>query len=214
MKVWEGFCVGKQRNALVIVVEAAVPKSRSGMYLTTEFRSRSASRRSGWEDVRIAPILAFCGRETLRHDGRREPGIEQGKPLDFLACDRRGGISCHRHPAPSAAAGPTIRVQPDNDLQDIPLSICLSGFSPGQHVMVTAEMVARDDRAASLSTQIRKREVRVHNGHPFDDDIPPCGGPGRIVPAQRFAENRNSFPNNYDTVWVADSVDWLRRARR
>jgi hypothetical protein len=47
-------------------------------------------------------------------------------------------------PRISAAAGPTIRVQPDNDLQDIPLSIPLSGFSPRQPVMVTAEMVTRD----------------------------------------------------------------------
>jgi dienelactone hydrolase len=44
----------------------------------------------------------------------------------------------------SVAAGPTIRVQPDNDLQDIPLSIRLSGFAPRQPVTVTAEMVARD----------------------------------------------------------------------
>jgi Acyl-CoA thioester hydrolase/BAAT N-terminal region len=44
----------------------------------------------------------------------------------------------------SAAAGPTIRVQPDNDLQDIPLSIRLSGFAPRQPVIVTAEMVTRD----------------------------------------------------------------------
>jgi dienelactone hydrolase len=44
----------------------------------------------------------------------------------------------------SAAAGPTIRVQPDSALQDIPLSIRLSGFSPGQPVMVTAEMVSRE----------------------------------------------------------------------
>src|SRR5215469_11399099 len=47
-------------------------------------------------------------------------------------------------PRISAAAGPTIRVQPDNDLQDIPLSIRLSDFSPRQPVMVTAEMVTRD----------------------------------------------------------------------
>jgi dienelactone hydrolase len=47
-------------------------------------------------------------------------------------------------PRISAAAGPTIRVQPDNDLQDIPLRIRLSGFSPRQPVMVTAEMVTRD----------------------------------------------------------------------
>jgi dienelactone hydrolase len=47
-------------------------------------------------------------------------------------------------PRVSAAAGPTIRVQPDNDLQDIPLSIRLSGFAPRQPVMVTAEMVTRD----------------------------------------------------------------------
>jgi hypothetical protein len=47
-------------------------------------------------------------------------------------------------PRISAAAGPTIRVQPDNDLRDIPLSIRLSGFFPRQLVMVTAEMVTRD----------------------------------------------------------------------
>src|SRR6516162_10088885 len=47
-------------------------------------------------------------------------------------------------PRISAAAGPTIRAQPDNDLQDIPLSIRLSGFSPRQPVIVTAEMVTRD----------------------------------------------------------------------
>ena len=47
-------------------------------------------------------------------------------------------------PRISGAAAPTIRVQPDNDLQDIPLSIRLSGFSPRQPVMVTAEMVTRD----------------------------------------------------------------------
>jgi hypothetical protein len=41
-------------------------------------------------------------------------------------------------PRISGAAAPTIRVQPDNDLQDIPLSIRLSGFSPRQPVMVTA----------------------------------------------------------------------------
>jgi hypothetical protein len=44
-------------------------------------------------------------------------------------------------PRISAAAAPTIRVQPDNGLQDIPLGIRLSGFSPRQPVMVTAEMV-------------------------------------------------------------------------
>jgi dienelactone hydrolase len=47
-------------------------------------------------------------------------------------------------PRISAAVGPTIRVQPDNDLQDIPLSIGLSGFAPGQPVTVTAEMVTRE----------------------------------------------------------------------
>jgi dienelactone hydrolase len=47
-------------------------------------------------------------------------------------------------PRISAAAGPTIRVQPDNDLWDIPLSIRLSGFFARQLVMVTAEMVTRD----------------------------------------------------------------------
>src|SRR5215467_11136252 len=46
-------------------------------------------------------------------------------------------------PRIGAAAGPTIRVQPDNDLQDIPLSIRLSGFAPRQSVIVTAEMVTR-----------------------------------------------------------------------
>src|SRR6516165_276701 len=45
---------------------------------------------------------------------------------------------------PCVAAGPTIRVQPDNDLQDISLSIRLSGFAPRQPVMVRAEMVTRD----------------------------------------------------------------------
>jgi pimeloyl-ACP methyl ester carboxylesterase len=47
-------------------------------------------------------------------------------------------------PRISAAVGPTIWVQPDNDLQDIPLSIGLSGFAPRQPVTVTAEMVTRD----------------------------------------------------------------------
>jgi dienelactone hydrolase len=47
-------------------------------------------------------------------------------------------------PRISAAAGPTIRVQPDNDLQDIPLSIRLSGFAAGQPVTVMAEMITRE----------------------------------------------------------------------
>src|SRR5215471_17276394 len=47
-------------------------------------------------------------------------------------------------PRISAAAGPTIRVRPDNDLQDSPLSIRLSGFAPRQPVTVTAEMVTRE----------------------------------------------------------------------
>jgi dienelactone hydrolase len=44
----------------------------------------------------------------------------------------------------STATIPTIRVRPDNDLQDIPLSIRLSGFAPRQPVTVTAEMVTRE----------------------------------------------------------------------
>jgi pimeloyl-ACP methyl ester carboxylesterase len=47
-------------------------------------------------------------------------------------------------PRISTAAGPTIRVEPDNDLQDIPLGIRLSGFAPRQPVTVTAEMVTRE----------------------------------------------------------------------
>jgi dienelactone hydrolase len=49
-------------------------------------------------------------------------------------------------PRIGAAAGPTIRVQPDNDLQDIPLSIRLSGFAPRQPVTVMAEMVTWEHR--------------------------------------------------------------------
>jgi dienelactone hydrolase len=47
-------------------------------------------------------------------------------------------------PRIGAAAGPTIHIQPDDGLQDVPLSIHLSGFAPGRPVTVTAEMVTRE----------------------------------------------------------------------
>jgi hypothetical protein len=64
-------------------------------------------------------------------------------------------------PRISAAAGPTIRVQPDNDLQDIPLSIPLSGFSPRQPVMVTAEMVTRANVALVASAIADRRDPQL-----------------------------------------------------
>jgi hypothetical protein len=76
-------------------------------------------------------------------------------------------------PRISAAAGPTIWVQPDNDLQDIPLSIRLSSFSPRQPVMVTAEMASREHfrwRSAAMFVvgadgEVRRRSLRGGHHH-------------------------------------------------
>ncbi len=84
-------------------------------------------------------------------------------------------------PRISAAAGPTIRVQPDNDLQDIPLSIRLSGFFPRQLVMVTAEMVTRDHfrwRSAAMFVVGADGEVDVGTTAPvggFYSGVSPMG---------------------------------------
>src|SRR5215475_459816 len=61
-----------------------------------------------------------------------------------IGLSRRNFVIGAATSAISAAAGPTIRVQPDNDLPDIPLSIRLSGFAPREPVTVTAEMVTRE----------------------------------------------------------------------
>src|SRR5215467_15257946 len=90
----------------------------------------------------------------------------------------------------SAAAAPTIRVQPDNDLQDIPLSIRLSGFAPGQPVTVTAEMVTREHfrwRSAATFVAGADGEVDVGTTAPVGGSYSGVSPMGLIWSMERIA---------------------------
>ena len=100
-------------------------------------------------------------------------------------------------PRISAAAGPTIRVQPDNDLQDIPLSIRLSGFSPRQPVMVTAEMVTRDHfRWRSAATFVAGADggVDVGTTPPVEGSYSGVSPMGLIWSMERVAGPESNAP--------------------
>jgi len=97
----------------------------------------------------------------------------------------------------SAAAGPTIRVQPDNDLQDIPLSIRLSGFAPGQPVTVTAEMVTREHfrwRSAATFVAGADGEVDVGTTAPVGGSYSGVSPMGLIWSMERIAGRESDAP--------------------
>src|SRR5215471_8779731 len=100
-------------------------------------------------------------------------------------------------PRISAAAGPTIRVRPDNDVQDIPLSIRLSGFAPRQPVMVTAEMVTRDHfRWRSAATFVAGADggVDVGTTAPIGGSYSGVSPMGLIWSMERIAERESDAP--------------------
>jgi dienelactone hydrolase len=100
-------------------------------------------------------------------------------------------------PRISAAAAPTIRVQPDNDLQDIPLSIRLAGFSPRQPVMVTAEMVARDHfrwRSAAMFVAGADGEVDVGTSAPVGGSYSGVSPMGLIWSMERIGGPESEAP--------------------
>jgi Acyl-CoA thioester hydrolase/BAAT N-terminal region len=100
-------------------------------------------------------------------------------------------------PRISAAAGPTIRVQPDNDLQDIPLSIRLSGFAPRQPVMVTAEMVMRDHlrwRSAAMFVVGADGEVDVGTTAPVGGSYSGVSLMGLIWSMERSGWSESEAP--------------------
>src|SRR5215475_10920835 len=100
-------------------------------------------------------------------------------------------------PRISAAAGPTIRVQPDNDLQDNPLSIRLSGFFPRQLVMVTAEMVTRDHfrwRSAAMFVVGADGEVDFGTTAPVSGSYSGVSPMGLIWSMERIGRPESEAP--------------------
>jgi dienelactone hydrolase len=100
-------------------------------------------------------------------------------------------------PRISAAAGPTIRVQPDNDLQDVSLSIRLSGFAPRQPVMVTAEMVTRDRfrwRSAAMFVVGADGEVDVGTTAPVGGSYSGVSPMGLIWSMERMGWPESEAP--------------------
>jgi dienelactone hydrolase len=100
-------------------------------------------------------------------------------------------------PRISGAAGPTIRAQPDNDLQDIPLSIRLSGFSPRQPVIVTAEMVTRDHfrwRSAAMFVVGADGEVDVGTTAPVGGSYSGVSPMGLIWSMERIGWPESEAP--------------------
>jgi dienelactone hydrolase len=107
----------------------------------------------------------------------------------------------------SAAAGPTIRVQPDHDLQDIPLGIRLSGFAPRQPVMVTAEMVTRDRfrwRSAAMFVVGADGEVDVGTTAPVGGSYSGVSPMGLIWSMERSGVPESEAPKPL-TVFRAEA---------
>jgi dienelactone hydrolase len=114
----------------------------------------------------------------------------------------------------SAAAGPAIRAQPDNDLQDSPPSIRLSGFAPRQPVMVSAEMVARDHfrwQSAAMFVVGADGEVDVGTTAPVGGSYSGVSPVGLIWSMERIGRPQTEAPTT--SVRLPVTVTFRAEAR-